>query len=651
VVPSEPTHFVLFVSTGDVSDAQWTLSASLPRFACATEAHATRLVAALNDASMSSTSSPAAGAPVEACQLCKKRKVKARVVLSGRVAMLCKTCTLEQIAIAKQAASKEHDNDDDDASGSGDENGGDTGSESHSASDGADGHHRRHRRHHRHGRSHGSSAGGKHRSRADSGSKKDGSSKAPSAPAPVPMPKGTILPKLTPAKPKTSGAASSATATATTPTKATAADAELDAKERSKQGFALRKGEADQYAWSSSEDDDEGSKRRTPIKVSISGRAHASGGDDAKADVEIASLATSLSKSAASPNRLSGSASDISRRRAGRNQQRKDDFSSLLAISSSANEHAPPTGAVSVLDLFDLSSFEAGGASLADVGDELLVPDVLQPTPVSPTTSTTNTLADFPDLDMLLTAPIKPAASSPTAATTTAVVAPAAVTPVVAPAASALPSNEPVDAASLMRQCKSALDGGDLATALGKAEQCVAFVRAQLRTADAIGRATLETQLAYAAKYVAMLRLTKAALAIGPPSVPSKRATALALIASETRVAAEHRAKAVRAAILRCGASKDFKSAASLLRLLLSTSPADAATLQQQLAKCEAEGEKNSTLQWSATGHYCGASLEPLDKGPALRCKMCGVYHSLEAKMLTEACSWCDLNELESTTL
>ncbi len=542
--------------------------------------------------------------------------------------MLCKTCTLEQIAIAKQAA-KDDDDDDDDGDGDGDASDGDEDA-SRSGSEATGDEHRRHRRHHRHRRSSGATK--QHRSH------KEGAPaiKAPTAPAPVPVPKGTILPKLTP----------------TTKAKAkpaSPAEAALDAKEQSKQGFAVRKGEADQYAWSSS-DEDEGSnsKRRTPIKVAISGRA-ASGADSATANDELANLAPSLSKRG-TPTSPLGSTNDVTRRRQARGQ-RKDDFSSLLAISSAASEHAPSSGVVSVLDLFDLSSFEAGGASLADVGDELLVPDVLQPTPVAHAAASATTgagsLGDFPDLDGLLMAPIKPAvAPTPTLVPAAAATAAPALTPV-----AAAPTNEPVDAASLMRQCKAALDGGDLGTALSRAEQCVALVRAQLRAADALGRATLDSQLAYAAKYVAMLRLTKAALALGPPSVPSKRATALALLASEIRVAAEHRAKAVRAAILRCGASRDFKSAAALLRLLLSTNPPDAATLQQQLAKCEAEGEKNHTLPWSPTGQYCAASLEPLDKGPALRCKMSGLYYSLEAKMVSEPCSWCDLNELEATTL
>jgi hypothetical protein len=557
--------------------------------------------------------------------LCKKRKVKARVVLNGRAAMLCKTCTLEQIAIAKQAAKDDEDGDD------GDDD--DDASASRSGSEATGDEHRRHRRHHRHRRSSGATAAAASSSSSSKQhrSHKDGAPavKAPAAPAPVPVPKGTILPKLT----------------ATTKAKAkpaSPAEAALDAKEQSKQGFAVRKGEADQYAWSSSDEEEgSGSKRRTPIKVAISGRAAGSGADSATANDELANLAPSLSKRG-TPTSPLGSTNDVTRRRPARGQ-RKDDFSSLLAISSAASEHAPSSGVVSVLDLFDLSSFEAGGASLADVGDELLVPDVLQPTPVAHTAASgTGSLGDFPDLDGLLMAPIKPAA----APTPTLVPATAALT-----AVAAAPSNEPVDAASLMRQCKAALDGGDLGAALSGAEQCVALVRAQLRGADALGRATLDSQLAYAAKYVAMLRLTKAALALGPPSVPSKRATALALLAAEIRVAAEHRAKAVRAAILRCGASRDFKSAAALLRLLLSTNPPDAATLQQQLAKCEAEGEKNHTLPWSPTGQYCAASLEPLDKGPALRCKMSGLYYSLEAKMVSEPCSWCDLNELESTTL
>jgi hypothetical protein len=509
--------------------------------------------------------------------MCRKRKVKARVVIDGKVTLLCKACTLEQVAKAKAEA---------DANGDGD--GSDSGDDAGADGDEKDPHRRRHHRHHHHrhhghgGHKHG---GGGHHGKED--------------------------------------------------------DAAADANERSKQpGFTVHKTEADMYAWSSSEEDGEG-KSHTPrkLKVTISERTrkHKSSEKDETALEETAKSLSMRNTPVSSPIKEDGKQSPVTSRRR-QPRQRKEDFSVLLMPSSDG-----AGASTSVLDLFDLTDF-GGGAALADIGDELLVP-----TQASGGASTSSAAPSFPNLDDLLSAPL--VSATPTPAVVVAPSAPvvaAAAPPAAAPVA---PVNDEPDAARLMRQSKAALDSGDLATGLAKASECVSLVSNLMQTADALGKATLYSQLAYAAKYVSLLRLTKQTMAIGAPSVPSKRASALAVIAAGIRVSAEHRAKAVRAAILRCGASKDYHSAAAMLRLLLSTNPPDSATLQQQLAKCESEGETNATLPLSPTELYCAASLEPLEHGRALRCKACGLHYSLEAKMMSEPCAVCELNELESCTL
>jgi hypothetical protein len=582
---SDATH-VLLKTTADeqLSDD------SATRFACQNETKALELITLLTMRSPPPGQAPVPGAAsasaadasnsAVACQLCRKRKVKARVVLDGKVTLLCKACTLEQMAKHKEDNA---DNDENSGSGASDE------------ADDKDGKEKHHRRHHRHHHGH-------HKHGARSSAKDEPHS---------------------------------------------AADAAVDAKERSKQhGFAVHKTEADMYAWSSSEDED--GKTHTPrkLKVTISERSrkHRSSEKDETALEETAKSLSMRNTPVTSPNKEAGDGTKnntppVSRRRQPR--QRKEDFSVLLVPSGGGDGGGAST---SVLDLFDLSML-GGGAALADVGDELLVPEVLQPT--SNGSSSAAAAASFPNLDDLLSAPLVSAAPVQAAAAPVVVPSPAIVTP--APA-SAIVSNEP-ESARLMRLAKASLDGGDLATALGKATECVSLVNSQMQTADALGKATLEPQLAYAAKYVSLLRLTKQTMAIGAPSVPSKRASALAVIAAGIRVSAEHRAKAVRAAILRCGASKDYHTAATLLRLLLSTNPPDAATLDQQLAKCESEGETNATLPLSPTELYCAASLEPLEHGRALRCKACGLHYSLESKMMSEACGVCELNELEACTL
>jgi hypothetical protein len=169
------------------------------------------------------------------------------------------------------------------------------------------------------------------------------------------------------------------------------------------------------YAWSSSDDDGDG-KSHTPrkLKVTISERArkHRSSEKDESALEETAKSLSMRSTPVTSPAKDAAAAADgakpnstppVSRRRQPR--QRKEDFSVLLVPSSGDGGAGAST---SVLDLFDLSAL-GGGAALADVGDELLVPEVLQPT----TNGSSAAAVSFPDLDDLLSAPLVSAATPP----------------------------------------------------------------------------------------------------------------------------------------------------------------------------------------------------------------------------------------------